>query len=397
MDNREKQTVINEALGEFLHVMMWRRSLHQHPELSFEEHRTAKVVAEALQHEGIEYRSVAGTGVLARIEGTKACVGRERDALVLRADMDALRITEQADLAFRSENGAMHACGHDAHTAMLLGAARALKRAEASLTCRVRLIFQPSEECDVSGAQVLIDNGVLEGVDEIVAIHVENALQCGELGFCAGPFEAGCHPYTIEFIGKSAHATMPQNGCDALAMAVKAYNNIYLMKCREMDPFCQHVLSISSLQAGHVHNAIPDYAKMLISVRFYDLAVNEKIDARIKQICCNAAQELDGEVRFTDHISSYPVINTPEATEHMARAAATVLGEGNAHPLSPKMYSEDFSHYLQDVPGALVQLGTGNKAAGITAPLHSNVFCIEESALRKGSEVFVQYVLENMN
>ena len=109
------------------------------------------------------------------------------------------------------------------------------------------------------------------------------------------------------------------------------------------------------------------------------------------------AQELDGEVRFTDHISSYPVINTPEATEHMARAAATVLGEGNAHPLSPKMYSEDFSHYLQDVPGALVQLGTGNKAAGITAPLHSNVFCIEESALRKGSEVFVQYVLENMN
>ena len=249
----------------------------------------------------------------------------------------------------------------------------------------------------MSGAQVLIDNGVLEGVDEIVAIHVENALQCGELGFCAGPFEAGCHPYTIEFIGKSAHATMPQNGCDALAMAGKAYNNIYLMKCREMDPFCQHVLSISSLQAGHVHNAIPDYAKMLISVRFYDLAVNEKIDARIKQICCNAAQELDGEVRFTDHISSYPVINTPEATEHMARAAATVLGEGNAHPLSPKMYSEDFSHYLQDVPGALVQLGTGNKAAGITAPLHSNVFCIEESALRKGSEVFVQYVLENMN
>ena len=374
------------------YIISMRREIHRHPEEGFDLPVTVALVERELTKLGLTWTEQYG-------KGSVVCdLGSGKKLLALRADMDALPIQEQTGLPYASEvPGKMHACGHDAHTAMLLGAARALKRAEASLTCRVRLIFQPSEECDVSGAQVLIDNGVLEGVDEIVAIHVENALQCGELGFCAGQFEAGCHPYTIEFIGKSAHATMPQNGCDALAMAVKAYNNIYLMKCREMDPFCQHVLSISSLQAGHVHNAIPDYAKMLISVRFYDLAVNEKIDARIKQICCNAAQELDGEVRFTDHISSYPVINTPEATEHMARAAATVLGEGNAHPLSPKMYSEDFSHYLQDVPGALVQLGTGNKAAGITAPLHSNVFCIEESALRKGSEVFVQYVLENMN
>ena len=147
MDNREKQTVINEALGEFLHVMMWRRSLHQHPELSFEEHRTSKVVAEALQHEGIEYRSVAGTGVLARIEGTKACVGRERDALVLRADMDALPIAEATGLEFASvHKGVMHACGHDGHIAMLLSAAKILKNMEASLNGRVVLMFEEGEE-----------------------------------------------------------------------------------------------------------------------------------------------------------------------------------------------------------------------------------------------------------
>src|SRR5690625_2908764 len=129
MDNKEKQTIVNEALGEFLHVMMWRRNLHQHPELSFEEYRTSKLVAEALQHEGIEYRSVAGTGILARIEGTARRPGCERDALVLRADMDALPITEATGAEFASVNkGVMHACGHDMHTAMLLGALKIINR-----------------------------------------------------------------------------------------------------------------------------------------------------------------------------------------------------------------------------------------------------------------------------
>ena len=378
--------------GDEEYIISMRREIHRHPEEGFDLPVTVGVVEREMERLNITYTEKYGKGsVVGELGSGDRCVA-------LRADMDALPVLEKTGAEYASEvAGKMHACGHDAHTAMLLGAARALKRAEASLTCRVRLIFQPSEECDVSGAQVLIDNGVLDGVDEIVALHVENALQCGELGYCAGPFQAGCHAYTIEFFGKSAHATMPQNGCDALAMAVKAYNNIYLMKCREMDPFCQHVLSISALNAGHVHNAIPDYAKMLISVRFYDLEVNEKIDARIKQICRNAAQELDGRVTFDDQVSSYPVINTPESTNRMAAAAETVLGKEHVHSISRKMYSEDFSHYLQTTPGALVHLGTGNSAQGITAPLHSNVFCIDESALLHGSQVLVQYVLNQMN
>lgn len=372
------------------YIISLRRELHRRPELGFDLPETTALVKRELTRLGLSYTERYG-------KGSVVCeLGRGGRLVALRADMDALPVQEQTGLPYASEiPGRMHACGHDAHTAMLLGAAQALKRAEALLPCRVRLIFQPSEECDVSGAQLLVENGVLNGVDEIAALHVENALPCGELGFCAGPFQAGCHPYTIEFLGKSAHATMPQNGCDALAMAVKAYNGIYLMDCREMDPFCQHVLSISSLQAGHVHNAIPDHAKMLISVRFYDLAVNEKLDFRIKQICRNAAQELGGEVRFTDHISSYPVVNAPEAVERIARAASAVLGEEKVYPIMPKLYSEDFSHYLQKIPGALVQLGTGNREKGITAPLHSSDFRIDEAALEKGSEILVQYVFDS--
>lgn len=372
------------------YIISLRRELHRHPELGFDLPVTTALVKRELKKLGFSYTEQYGKGSI-------VCeLGCGERLLALRADMDALPVQEQTGLPYASEiPGRMHACGHDAHTAMLLGAARALKRAETLLPCRVRLIFQPSEECDVSGAQLLVENGVLDGVDEIAALHVENALPCDELGFCAGAFQAGCHPYTIEFLGKSAHATMPQNGCDALAMAVKAYNGIYLMDCREMDPFCRHVLSISALQAGHVHNAIADHASMLISMRFYDLAVEEKLDAKIKQICRNAAQELGGEVRFTDHISSYPVVNAAEAVQHMARAASAVLGEEKVHPIAPRLYSEDFSHYLQKVPGALVQLGTGNRESGITAPLHSNDFRIDETALRKGSEVLVQYILDS--
>lgn len=377
--------------GDGEYIISMRREIHRHPEEGFELPVTVALVERELEKLDIAYTEKYGKGsVVCELGSGTRCVA-------LRADMDALPVQEQTGAEYASEvAGKMHACGHDAHTAMLLGAARALKRVESALTCRVRLIFQPSEECDVSGAQVLIGNGVLDGVDEIAALHVENALQCGELGFCAGPFQTGCHAYCIEFFGKSAHATMPQNGCDALAMAVKAYNNIYLMKCREMDPFCQHVLSISALNAGHVHNAIPDYAKMLISVRFYDPEVDEKIDARIKQICRNAAQELDGRVAFDDRISSGPVVNTPENTYRMAAAAEMVLGKENVHPISRKMYSEDFAHFLQVVPGVIVILGTGNREQGITAPLHSNVFCIDESALLHGSQVLVQYVLNSM-
>lgn len=368
-----------------------RRELHKYPEVGFDLPHTIMVVKRELDAMGIEYSEAYGpSSIVATINA--ACNGH---TIGLRADMDALPIDEKTDLPFKSRNeGKMHACGHDGHTAMLLGAARALKRAEADLECRVKLLFQPSEECDISGAQSMVEHGVMGDIDEVIGIHVNNELPTGTIGYHAGNFQAGCHPYVVEFFGRSVHATQPQNGADALAMAVKAYQNIYLMKCREVDPFSNHVLSISSLQSGHAHNIIADYAKMLITVRFYDLEIEQKFDRRIKMICRHAAEELGGTCQFTDAISAYPVINDHEVTQKIYRAARKVVGNEKVVEIGSRMSSEDFSHFSRKKPGAIFHLGTGNEAKECVQPLHDSGFTLDEAALLVGSRVYAQYALD---
>ncbi len=269
-----------------------------------------------------------------------------------------------------------------------------MKRAEGELKCRVKLIFQPSEEGEESGACTMVEDGVMDDIDEIIALHTEYSVPTGKIGVFAGPYMAACHPYTIEFHGKSSHATLPQNGRDALAMAVKAYNDIYLMKCRELDPFSQHVLSISSIQAGTAHNVIAQYAKMLISFRFYDMETHDKIDGRIKQICRNAAEELGGSVEFTDRISAYAVINDIGLAEKVRSAAAKVVGSENVIQVPQKLSSEDFSHYLRKKPGVMFRLGIGNEEKGSVEAPHTSKFRVDEDALILGAKTFVQYVLD---
>ena len=374
------------------YIISIRREIHRHPELGFDLDNTVAIVERELDAMGIQHTREFGPGSVVGFINYD-CEGK---TLALRADMDALPVQEENDVEYASEiPGRMHACGHDAHTAMLLGAARALKRAEDQLTCRVKLMFQPSEECDVSGAECMVNHGVMDDVDEVVGMHVNNNWEAGKIGYRAGPLQAGCHPYTIEFFGKSTHATTPQNGCDALAMAIKAYNDIYMMKCRELSPFDEHVLSISCVQGGHVHNVIPAYAKMLISLRFYDIEVNNKIDSRIKMICQHAAEELGGTVKFTDSVSTGAVINNPVVTEKLRAAAEKALGAENVFEMPKKMSSEDFAHYLQKKPGGFVNIGTRNEAKGCVFGVHNEKMQLDEDVLIKGSKVFVQYVLDN--
>lgn len=373
------------------YIINIRRELHENPEIGFDLPNTVAVVKRELDALGIPYTEVYGKcSVVATLNPD--CVDY---TVGIRADMDALPVEEKADVPFKSKiPGRMHACGHDAHTAMLLGAARILKRTEKELPCRVKLLFQPSEECDVSGAQMMVENGAMDDIDEVVGIHVNNELPSGSVGVHAGDFQAGCHPYTVEFYGKSIHATQPQNGCDALAMAVKAYNNIYLMKCRELDPFCQHVLSVSSLQGGHAHNVITDYAKMLITVRFYDLAVEKKFDERIKMICRHAAEELGGSCKFTDSISAYPVVNDETVTRKIQFAVEKLVGSDKVYQIGSRMSSEDFSHFSRKKPGAIFHLGTGNDKIGCVQQLHDSSFQIDENALAIGAQTYAQYVMD---
>lgn len=368
-----------------------RRRLHMYPEVDFELPNTVKLVKQELDSMGISYTEQYGTcSVVAALN--ENCTGK---TIGLRADMDALPVEENTGLEFASRNpGKMHACGHDGHTAMLLGAARVLKRNESKLKCRVKLLFQPSEEGAVSGAGMMVEHGVMDDIDEIIALHVNNEIPCGQVGVCAGPFQAGCHPYEVTFHGVSSHATQPQKGHDALAMAVKAYMGIYMAKCRELSPFSEHVLSISSIQGGTAHNIIADKAKMLISLRFYDMEIEELLDSRIKMICRHAAEELGGEVSFDDRISTYPVINDPQVTERIRTAAVNSLGASNVQNISRRMSSEDFAHFSRKKPGAIFHLGTGNAEKNCVQELHASDFLIDEAALINGSRVFVQYVME---
>jgi len=373
------------------YMIEMRRRIHRRPELGFELPETVALVKAQLEAMGVAYTEEYGKcSIVATLN--EGSTGR---TVALRGDMDALPMEELTEVPFRSEiPGQMHSCGHDAHTAVLLGVARVLKRIEDQLPCRVKLLFQPSEECPVSGAQMMADNGCMEGVDEVLALHQDVGVPAGSVGIFSGDYMAACHPYHIIFHGRSAHATNPLAGCDALAMAVKAYNDIQVLKARQIGPFEQHILSVSTLHSGTAHNILPDTATMDISFRFFTLELHDRVDARIRQICENAAAELDGTVEIEGHISAYPVRNDPPLTERLTQAAKAVVGENRIVQVGPRMGSDDVSHFFRQAPGVLFRLGTRNPEKGCIYPSHDSRFMLDEDCLAIGCQVFCQYILD---
>ena len=373
-----------------------RREIHRHPELGFDLDNTVKIVTRELTAMGIPYSLDFARGSVVGYVGKP-----DGFTIAIRADMDALPLQEKTGLDYSSEiDGVMHACGHDAHPAMLLGTAKALKRAEDKLNCRVKLVFQPNEEGwgdEGSGAKKMCQNGLMDDVDLIIGLHVENFLESGKIGVCPGKSMAACHPCTIEFFGRTAHATLPQSGRDTLAMAVSAYNDIYLMNSRELSPFENRVISISSIQAGHTHNVIPDHAVMKISVRTFDMEVDAFIHRRIKEICERSAAERGGTCTIEANVDALPIINDPLISRRVLESAARVLGEENIAEMPVKLSSEDFSYYLDHKPGVFIRLGTRNEAKGCVTLPHNNDFLIDEDAFLAGSLTCVQFVFDNMN
>ena len=376
------------------YIISLRRKIHEYPEIGFELPETIALVKRELDKMGIPYTEEYGkSSVVATINPDK-----KGFTIGIRADMDALLINEKTDVPFKSKiEGRMHACGHDAHTAMLLGTAKALKELESEINCRVKLLFQPSEEGKESGAEYMVADGVMDDIDIIIGQHIENWLDAGTVGVCKGASMASSRTVKIEFFGKTAHATLPHSGVDALAAAVKTYNNIQFMLTREINPFDRYVCSVGKLSAGTTQNVIADYAEMLISVRAYSNEVDEHIAKRIEQIAKNAADELGAEVKVDSLLKCYVVYNDPYISDLVLTSAAKTIGEENIAEMPVKMSSEDFSQYLTKKPGVLFRLGTRNKEKGITALPHNNDFNIDESALPLGSQVCVQFVLDNMN
>ena len=376
------------------YIVSLRHEIHEYPEIGFDLPKTIAVVKRELDKLGIEYTEEYGkSSVVATINPDK------KDFTIgIRADMDALLIQEKTDLPFKSKiDGQMHACGHDAHTAMLLGTAKALKAMEDKISCRVKLLFQPSEEGQQSGAELMVADGVMDDIDVIIGQHIENWLDVGTVGVCKGASMASSRTVKIQFFGKTAHATLPHSGIDALAAAVKTYNDIQFMLTREMNPFDRYVCSVGKLSAGTTQNVIADYAEMLISVRAYKNEVDEHIAKRIDQIAKNAADELGAKVEIESDLKCFVVYNNPYISELLLSSAGKIVGADNIAEMPVKMSSEDFSQYLTKKPGVFMRLGTRNEKKGCKTLPHNNDFLIDEDAFVYGSDTCVQFVLDNMN
>ena len=361
-----------------------RRQLHMYPEVGFELPKTVEFLTAELTKLGIDYTLEYGQGSIV------VDLGQGDVCVALRADMDALPVQEKTDLEFASKlPGQMHACGHDAHTGILMAVAKYLKEHESSLPCKARLIFQPSEEGAISGAKMMVDNGVMDGVDEIICTHCEPMMEAGQIGLCEGDYMAACVPGTIRFHGKTAHATLAEYGIDALAMGVEAYNALKEMIVKEAGD-SRYIWCNGKLTSGFVHNVVPDECEMDISFRFYDMEFAARVEKQVRSICSEIAQRHGGTVDFVWNMSTGPVHNDAAICDRIKKLPS--ISE-KVQKVAQKLSSEDFGWYLTKKPGVLFRFGSGNAEKGWVNPAHCNNFYLDEDGMRYAIELFIAYVM----
>lgn len=391
MKNREKQTIINEALGEFMHVMMWRRRLHQFPELSFEEHGTSKFIAEVLAHEEIEFRCIAGTGVLAKIEGGMQAAGEEKQAVVLRADIDALPITEATGVDFASKNkGVMHACGHDMHTAILLGALRILNKHRDKFAGTVFGLFQPGEELNPGGASLVMKEHPFAGyrVVAFVGQHMEPMLKTGTFGFREGKYMASSDELRFRVCGVGGHAALRERIKDPVLASACLLQKIYEIPKFTPDPELPTIVSVGKVVADGATNVVPDEVYMEGTMRTFD----EQWRTQIKEMIRQGAAEIDA--RFGVHTrvdisDGYPcVCNDEELTRRVADATVCLFGNESVEQLALRPTSDDFGFYSREYPAVYYRVGVGGDgeyfATHAAGRVHTSTFRPDEKALGYG-------------
>ena len=364
-------------------IVSVRRTLHQYPELSGQETRTAAVIADFLRGIGIQCRTnVAGTGVIADIPGMA-----EVPCVVLRADTDALPIQEETGLEFASaHDGVMHACGHDGHTAMLLGAAAFLS-SEGDLPAPVRLIFQPAEE-NGTGAQAMIQAGALEGAGMIFGGHLDRHYHPGAIVVAEGAVNASSDNFTIEIIGQGAHGARPHESIDAVVVGSLMIMALQTIVSREIDPARPSVVSVGQFQAGTAPNVIAGQARMEGTVRAQDPAVRRQLLNSVRRIAESIAQLHGARIHVVVKEGTPPLINTPDMATLARRAAVEAVGEANVLPLrTANMGAEDFSYYMEKIPGAYVRFG-GQVPGKEGFPAHSSKFDFDEEALAVGAAYY---------
>ncbi len=372
-----------------------RRDFHQHPELAFEEVRTSGIVAQRLQQLGLEVQTgVAKTGVVGLLRGGAASDGAK--TVAIRADMDALPIHEQNEVNYRSTiDGKMHACGHDGHTAMLLAVADVLSRRRADLHGNIKFIFQPAEEA-VGGALPMVQEGVMQGVDSVIGLHLVSDYPVGRVGVRSGPTYASADKFYITVTGKGGHAARPHRAVDPIVISAYILTALQTLISRETSPFDPSVITVGMIQAGSAFNIIPEMAEMQGTMRTYSAAHRKKLLTRIRELSSGIAEAMGATCDVKLIAGCPPCVNDEKVTAVVHNAAVEAVGADHVDSGAEVMnsVSDDMAYFLDAVPGCYFLVGAKNDGKDARYPHHHPHFNVDEDALPIGVEVLARAAVE---
>ncbi len=374
------------------YIVQIREYFHEYPELSFKEYKTADKIEEELRAMGLEPKRITETGIIADIKG------KGNKTVAIRADIDALPVTEENKVPYVSRNeGVMHACGHDTHMAMLLGAAKMLIADKEKLNGNIRLIFQPAEELPPGGAVDMIKNGALDNVDYIIGQHIMGFMPAGHVAIYYKEMMANADEFDITVHGKGGHGSAPQDAVDTVYITAHLVEMLNTIVSREIDPMEAAVITVGTINAGYRYNIIAAHSKLTGTVRTFNLEVQKKIIKRIEDILEGLKSTYGIEYEY-NYKKGYPVlINNEKISRYIEEAAEKIVGKENIEHPKPNMGGEDFAYYLQKIPGAYYFFGASNVKKGINSPNHSPKFDADEDQLYTGARILKEAAMDILN
>ncbi|MCT4606155.1 MAG: M20 family metallopeptidase [Marinisporobacter sp.] len=374
------------------YIIDLRREFHKYPEPSWKEVRTSKRIKEELDKMQIPYISVAGTGVVATIEGKN-----KGKTVALRADIDALQVNEANDVSYKSQNeGIMHACGHDGHGAMLLGAAKILNESKERINGTVKLFFQPAEEL-AEGAEKMVQEGVMEGVDGVFGIHLWSDLPCGTVSVEEGPRMASADLFKIKVVGKGGHGSLPHQGVDAVVVASAIVMDLQSVVSREISPLESAVVSVGKFVGGTRFNVIADEAVLEGTTRCFNNQIRKDFPKMLERIAKNTAASYRAEAELEYTPGTPATINEVVCSRVAEKSVEKLLGKEGIIKMEKVTGGEDFAMYLEKAPGTIAFVGVRNEEKEADYPHHHPRFNMDEDALPIGSALYAQFATDFLN
>jgi amidohydrolase len=388
-----------EELGK--KVVQWRRHLHSHPELSFKEVETAKFIRARLEEilkgvEGATISSLTENSVIVELEGT--ATHKASKTLAFRADIDALAITENTGLSFASENpGVMHACGHDGHTAILLGTIETISKRLEFFSGKIRFIFQPAEEVPPGGAQPLVDAGVLDGIDEIYGLHIFPLVPVGLIGCRDGSFSANSDIFELTIKGRGSHASMPDQSIDPITIGSSIVSSVNNMVARQVNPQTTATISFGKFTSGNTANAIPDLAHIMGNTRSITPKDRKQLQTIVETAVKTCCEQGGATPDLSYNLGYSSVTNAPDCMDVVRKAAVEATGtEKSVLPIPQSLGGEDFSAYTDKIPGGFFVLAGGSVEDGYTNVNHSAEFDFDERCLPLGVKMWNQIIMDRL-